>query len=71
MDELDAELNKLQSIVGGLSMTNHEIIDADVVCATYENGVEVFVNYRNAEYSADGLLIPAQSWIVREGGSGE
>ena len=52
-------------------MTNHEIIDTDVVCATYENGVEVFVNYRNAEYSADGLLIPAQSWIVREGGSGE
>ncbi|MBQ4435270.1 MAG: hypothetical protein II879_04170 [Clostridia bacterium] len=71
VQKVDAELNKLQSIVGGLSMTNHEIIDADVVCATYENGVEVFVNYRNAEYSADGLLIPAQSWIVREGGSGE
>lgn len=71
VQKVDAEIRKLQGIVGASVMTDHEIIDTDVVCVTYENGAKIFVNYRNREYSADGLLIPAQSWIAREGGSRE
>ena len=67
--KVDVEISRLQNMVGTSFITDHEIIDTDVVCVTYDNGIKILVNYRNADYSADGLLIPAQSWIVGEGGS--
>ena len=70
IQETSAELAALHERLGGSAMVNHERLDADVVRVTYENGVRVYVNYRRADYTADGLTIPALGYLV-EGGDGQ
>lgn len=70
IQETSAELAALHEQLGGSAMVNHERLDADVVRVTYENGVRVYVNYRRADYTADGLTIPALGYLV-EGGDGQ
>ena len=34
---------------------------------TYENGAKVYVNYGTEEMNADGIHVPARSYIVERG----
>ena len=68
--ETDAELKALHEQLDGAAMVDHTRLAEDVVCATYANGVRVYVNYRRTDYTADGLTIPALGYLV-EGGDAE
>ncbi len=64
----DKALAELHDALQGASMVDHRILDEDVVCVTYDSGAKVYVNYRREDVQAEGRLIPAQGWLVQEGG---
>ncbi len=43
------------------------VLELGVVKVTYSNNVEIFINYTNTLYSADGIVIPPLDYFVREG----
>ena len=45
-------------------MTGHDNLTSDVSCTEYADGTKVYVNYGYAEYSADGITVPARDYVV-------
>ena len=45
-------------------MVNHEVLDTEITCTTYQDGTKVYVNYREQDYSAGGVKIPARDYVV-------
>jgi len=70
MAETNATLQALHEAIGGSAMTGHECPAQDVAKVTYGNGVTVYVNYRKADVTVDGLTIPALGYLV-EGGDAQ
>lgn len=69
MTEINAKLQALHAATGGSAMTAHEILAADVVKVTYENGTAVYVNYSKKDVTFDGVTVPALSYLVEGGGA--
>ncbi len=67
MTEINAKLQSLHESIGGSRMVKHEQIEADVVKVSYENGTQVYINYRKADVVADGMTIPAMDYLVKGG----
>lgn len=67
MTEINAQMQSLHEAIGGSAMAKHELLDTDVAKVTYENGTVVYVNYRRADVSADGVTIPALGYLVKGG----
>lgn len=55
--------NNLQCVYGK-QMTSHDILETNFVRVGYENGVYVYINYTNTEKAADGVSVPANSYVV-------
>lgn len=67
--DYDRQLRALAEKTAGAVITDH-VIDGDLRCVTYSNGVKVYVNYgRTALQTADGRTVEAMSFIAAEGGS--
>lgn len=64
----DKALAALHNALKGAVMVDHQILSGDVVRVTYSSGAKVYVNYRQEAVQADGQTIPAQGWLVQEGG---
>ena len=45
-------------------MLEHVILGGDVRRITYDNGVTLYLTYSYADALADGLTIPAQSYLI-------
>jgi hypothetical protein len=62
------ELNELG--IYSSSLDSHEILVAtgEVAISTYSNGMKILFNYRNSDYSYQGITIPANSYKVVKGG---
>lgn len=67
MAEINAKLQALHALLDGNRMVNHEQLEDDVVRVTYENGTQVYINYRRADVTADGVTIPALGYLVKGG----
>ncbi len=67
--ETYAQLNGALGRLAGLAMTAHERLSTTLVKVTYEDGTAVYINYAKEDAAADGQLVPAQSYIVREAGT--
>lgn len=66
-DEAKAIIADYQAQMAGLNaqeMVDHQILARDVVVTTYANGAKVYVNYTYAAYEAEGVTVPARSYIV-------
>ncbi|MBQ8683580.1 MAG: hypothetical protein IJ518_03570 [Clostridia bacterium] len=48
----------------GCYMTGHEAVAEDVVCVTYSNGAQVYINYRDTAYEANSVRVEAESYVV-------
>ncbi len=49
-------------------IVDHRYIDREVTCTEYENGVRVYVNFSYEDAEAEGVSVPARSYVtVREG----
>lgn len=60
------ELSELHQKLGGASIVKHAM-DGDMTHVTWSNGVEVFLNFGDADNTVDGQTVPAMSYIVKGG----
>ncbi len=70
MDTVIDEQQKLQELYGriaGRFIEHHEKAGQDVYKTTYDNDVEVWVNYSDAAATISGVTIEAKSYTVRGG----
>lgn len=65
--EYDAALRQLAQLTQDAHILCHETLAAGVVKVTYSNGLEVFVNYTEHDFTAGGITVAAQSYKVGEG----
>lgn len=68
--EVDEALSQLHASLAGQSMVDHVLLEEDVARVTYEGGTVIYVNYRREPYQVAGQTIPAQGWLMQEGGNG-
>ena len=64
--EYDRELKKLAALTDGAFITGHERMDNGVTKVTYDNGVNVYVNYSEMDAEIDGITVGALSWKAGE-----
>ncbi|MGL4737109.1 MAG: DUF5696 domain-containing protein [Cellulosilyticaceae bacterium] len=70
---IDEALNTYQKLsndlgsTAGKKITDHKQIEPGVYCTSYENGVEVFVNYNEKPVMVAGISIDAESYTVKGG----
>lgn len=62
------EFKENLSCVWGRQMTDHQILGDDLIRVEYDNGVSIYINYANEQADADGIKIPAKSYVIVEGG---
>lgn len=62
------EFNDFYRKVGQARTASHEILSSTLRKITYDNGVTLYVNYGKTDALADGETIPAQGYLIREGG---
>lgn len=64
--EYDAELRQLAQKTADANIIRHETLSSGVVKVTYSNGVQIFVNYTEHDFTADGITVEALSYKVGE-----
>ena len=55
----------LKATEGG-RIIHHSSPDRGIACTTYENSAKVYVNYTDADFEAEGKLIPANGYLICE-----
>ena len=48
----------------GKKITGFSYITENVTKTDFENGIRVYVNFENTDYTADGIKIPAKSYTA-------
>lgn len=64
--DYDQQLRALAEKTANAHIANHEVMDNGIVKVSYDNGVEVYVNYTESDLYADGLTVEALSYKVGE-----
>ncbi|MCL2126813.1 MAG: DUF5696 domain-containing protein [Treponema sp.] len=57
--------NEALSAVKGSSIENHKVLETGVMKTTYDNGVEVYVNYNRRPWIGEGVTLPARGSFTR------
>lgn len=60
-------LEEVLSAVNSAQIADHKKISEDVYCTEYDNGICVYVNYSDSEYSNGTVKIPARDFVQTEG----
>jgi len=60
------ELKAVNAKVEGAFIIGHEIRENGITVVTYDNGVQIYLNYTENEVTADGHKIPGMSYKVVE-----
>lgn len=59
------KVNEALSAVKGAAITAHSVEAEGVYCTTYDNGVQIYVNYNKEDYVTEkGVTVPAGSYAV-------
>ncbi len=56
------------SCVYGVQMTDHSYLTDDLIRVDYANGISIYINYGGEEAKAEGVTVPAKSYVIVEGG---
>ncbi len=62
--EYTNELKTVNEAVEGAFITGHEILEHDVRLVTYDNGVQIYLNYSSAAQTVNGVSIEPMSYKV-------
>lgn len=64
---LYAEYASVYEQIQGASLVDHEVFDGagELVCVTYSNGVQLYLNYTENDAQVGGVKVPAGSYVVR------
>ena len=56
--------NKMMPVMNS-TISNHEYLNNQVSCTSYDNGYKVFVNFGYVDYTTEsGVRVPARDYIV-------
>jgi len=59
------EVNEALSKVKGAAFVSHQTESEGVYCTSYDNGVQIYVNYNNEDYVTEkGVTVPAGGYTV-------
>lgn len=58
------ELRQISELTKNSMIADHEITDTGVTIVTYDNGVKLYINYSETELTADGVAVPALSYVI-------
>lgn len=61
------EFNQKLSGIWSKAMINHEKINDNVLCTTYENGTKVYVNYSDTDYTNGSIMVKSMDYLVVDG----
>lgn len=65
--EVYEKVNDALAPVAGAAMVSHQTVSDGVYCVKYDNGVNIWVNYKEEAYTTDqGLMIPQGGCVVEE-----
>ena len=70
VDKAVAFITRYQSDMAGLNcqrIVGHDYLASEVTVTRYANGTNVYVNYSDTEFTAEGVTIPARDWCVKGG----
>jgi len=62
------EFEQNLSVVYGQEIADHKIITDDLIRLEYANGVVIYINYSDADVTADDVTVPAKNYVVVRGG---
>ncbi len=65
--EYDAELRQLAQKTDDANIIRHELLEEGHVKVTYSNGIVIYINYTESDWTVDGLTVSALSYKVGEG----
>lgn len=66
-DEIVSACGQMQAALGEVQnarIISHEQLKEDVFCTGYDNGVKIYVNYRDEAVTVDGITVGALDWEV-------
>ncbi|MBP5330315.1 MAG: hypothetical protein J6Y89_00495, partial [Lachnospiraceae bacterium] len=66
--EVYAEYKQNFSKIFGVRMTEHKVLGLDYRKVTYENGCTVYINYSDNDAVLEGVNVPANNYVITEGG---
>lgn len=58
------ELKEINELTKNSMIVGHEVTDTGVTIVTYDNGIRLYINYSDADTKADGVAVPALSYVV-------
>ena len=61
------EYNAYYQLVKDAQVVAHQIYDNGVRTVTYDNGVQVYLNYGKTDAVVEGVSIPAGDYVIKEG----
>lgn len=64
--EQSRQAGSLWEQVNGSAIYRHTTVAPNVSCTVYENGVAVYVNNGDTDWSGDGVTVPAKSFVVEQ-----
>ncbi len=65
--EVYGKINSALSKVEGSKIMNHLMLDDGISCVSYENGVNIYINYTAVDYAlSDGTVLSAHDYLVKE-----
>ncbi len=64
--QYDKALRALAAKTDGAHIIRHDTLDTGIVKVSYDNGVAVYINYTEANYTVDGITVEALSYKVGE-----
>jgi hypothetical protein len=65
--ELYHTVNPVLSRVRGSVIVTHEITPEGLRCVTYDNGIQILINYTDKDLTYKGETVSAKGFAVREG----
>lgn len=71
VNECIKEFNTKLGFTAKEAMTDHKVLAESVVSVTYEGGNTIYINYNEENVTVNGINIPAEDYVIVEGGSAQ
>ena len=57
------------SQVSGACILDRVVLEKDVVRVDYDNGISIYVNYRQTDWTGDGVTVGGESFLISAAGA--
>lgn len=64
-----AKVSRVLGQVSGACIQDRVLLEKDVVRVDYDNGVSIYINYRQTDWTGDGVTVEAESFLADDAGA--